>query len=339
MVTETERMGKQGLEEKVYGCIEEHGMIRPGDTVYAAVSGGADSVCLLLLLDEYRRRADFSLKAVHVEHGIRGEESLEDERFVRELCARLQVPLHTAGVDAPGLSGREGLSLEEAARTLRYREFEKLTAGAGGAARVALAHHMEDQAETVLLNLARGTGLKGLGGIQPVRDAYIRPLLEASRQEIEAYLRERSQAWREDATNADTRYARNLVRHRILPVLLEGVNDQAVRHICEAARRAGGAARYLEEQARIFAGDHMHQEGEKVILEIMPLRRQERIIREQVLRLAVHTARGGKGLKDVGAVHIADLDGLLFKPRGKHLDLPGRLKAQRVDKTLVLRVL
>ena len=331
------------LEERVFSFIEGHDMIAETDTVYAAVSGGADSVCLLLLLHTYRARKDFTLRVVHVEHGIRGQESLEDERFVRGLCDELALPLLSFSVDAPGCAGENGLSLEEAARKLRYEAFERLdpagtARGEGGKVRVALAHHREDQAETVLLNLARGTGLRGLGGMQPVRGRYIRPLLDEERSGIEDYLRRNGRTWREDSTNEDVRYARNLIRHRILPVLRGSVNARAVQHICEAADYCSGAASYLETKAQQFAQEHMRTEGGRVILETVPLRQEEGILRTHVLRLAVQTVRQGMGLKDIGAVHISDLDDLVFKPRGKHLDLPGLLKAQRVDKTLVLWV-
>ena len=331
------------LEERVFSFIEGHDMIAETDTVYAAVSGGADSVCLLFLLHAYSARRNFSLRVVHVEHGIRGRESLEDERFVRGLCDELALPLLSFPVDAPRCAEENGLSLEEAARKLRYEAFERLDPAdtarrEGGRVRVALAHHREDQAETVLLNLVRGTGLRGLGGMQPVRGRYIRPLLDEERSGIEDYLRQNELTWREDSTNEDVRYTRNLIRHRILPVLRSSVNARAVQHICEAAGYCAGAAAYLETKAQQFAREHMWTEGGRVIVETVPLRQEERMLRTHVLRLAVQTVRQGMGLKDIGAVHISDLDDLVFKPRGKHLDLPGLLKAQRVDKTLVLWV-
>ena len=328
------------LEMQVFSYMEAHSMIEEGETVCAAVSGGADSVCLLLLLAAYRRRKRFFLQAVHVEHGIRGEESLEDARFVEGLCASLEIPLLVRHVRAAGYADEQGLSLEEAARDLRYQVFsgmaERLKPGVP--VRIALAHHREDQAETVLFNLVRGTGLQGLGGMRPVRDVYIRPLLETGRKEIRAYLEAGGYTWREDSSNADTAYTRNLIRHRILPLLTENVNLQAVSHICEAAGHAADAAAYLDRQAHRFMEQHMREKDGQVILETDPLRREERIIREYVLRAAVAAARGGTGLKDIGAVHIRDLDALIFKPRGKHLDLPGYLKACRVERTLVLGV-
>ena len=335
----------RSLEEQTGACMEEHAMIPEGAHVMAAVSGGADSVCLLILLERWRRKKPFELEAIHVEHGIRGAESLEDARFVQELCGSLGVPLTIRHVNAPETARREKLSLEEAARACRYRAFEE--AAQKHDSRVALAHHREDQAETVLFNLARGAGLAGMSGMRPVRGRYIRPLLTVGRGEIEAFLIQEGAAWREDATNTDLAFSRNVIRHRILPVLTASVNSRSIGHLCEAAQRASDAAEYLEAEAEAFCREYMHAgagaEGSyagamAVTLPVRPLRRKARILREYILRRAVACARGGRGLKDVGAVHISDLDGLLFKPRGKHLDLPGRLKADRAGDTLVLQV-
>ena len=192
--------------------ILENKMINNHSTVLVALSGGADSVCLLLLLNEIKRQCadelDFALEAVHVEHGIRGAESREDERFASDLCERLNIPCHVHSVDVPQYAKSHGLGLEEAARILRYEAFEEEAgrypcepANASdpnqdnrGQVVVAVAHHMEDNAETVLFQMLRGSGAKGLSGMHPVSVkngvTYIRPLLSATRAQIEEYLKE-----------------------------------------------------------------------------------------------------------------------------------------------------
>ena len=187
--------------------ILENKMINNHSTVLVALSGGADSVCLLLVLNEIKRQCadelDFALEAVHVEHGIRGAESREDARFASDLCERLNIPCHVHSVDVPQYAASHGLGLEEAARILRYEAFEKEVATAYAADQkqgnsrqvvVAVAHHMEDNAETVLFQMLRGSGAKGLSGMHPVSVKngviYIRPLLSATRAQIEEYLKE-----------------------------------------------------------------------------------------------------------------------------------------------------
>ncbi len=177
--------------------------------VTAALSGGADSVCLLHCLRECR---DFGLQlsAIHVQHGLRGEESLRDERFCRELCEAWGIPLTVVTVEVPQHTG----SLEEAARECRYAAFAAHTNGY-----VATAHTASDNFETMLFRLVRGTGLRGLAGIPPVRERYLRPLLQVSRAEVETYLREHSIGYVTDSTNLTDDYARNYLRHQAVPLL------------------------------------------------------------------------------------------------------------------------
>ena len=198
--------------EKVKLTIQKHNMLSAGDSVCVALSGGADSVALLLVLYELSTELDFSLTAVHVNHLLRGGESDRDEQFCRDLCARLDVPLQIFREDAAAFSHSLGESVETGARKLRYQIFDSLTAD-----KIATAHNLNDNAETLLFRLARGTGLRGLSGIPAVRDNIIRPLIECGRDEIEAYLVEREQPFVTDSTNLSDDYARNRIRHRIIP--------------------------------------------------------------------------------------------------------------------------
>ena len=233
--------------EKIFQTIEHHRMILPGMRILAGVSGGADSVCLLYALKEYRRRVPFSLKAVHVEHGIRGEESLEDARWVEALCREWEIPCRVVRRSVEQLAKEEKLSLEEAGRKARYDAFEEERL-AWQADRTAVAHNRNDQAETVLFRLARGSGLTGLCGIRPVQGKIIRPLLFLSREEIEGILTERKIGWRTDRTNQETAYTRNRIRLEILPALEEQVNERACEHIASAASRFQEVWEYLQVQ-------------------------------------------------------------------------------------------
>ncbi len=202
--------------DKVKKTISEYDMITGGDAVCCAFSGGADSTALLLCLKELSEELHFSLSAVHINHMLRGEESDRDERFCAEICGKYGIPLEIFRRDAAEYSRSAGMSLETGAREMRYGIFGELIEN-GYAVKIATAHNLNDNAETVLFRLARGTGLKGLCGIPPVRDRFIRPLIECSREEIENFLRKKNENFVTDSTNISDDYARNKIRLRIMP--------------------------------------------------------------------------------------------------------------------------
>ena len=221
-----------------------------GEKLLCAVSGGADSMCLLHLL--WSR--GFDVTAAHFEHGIRGDESLRDAAFVEGWCRANGLPFVLGHGDAPGFAAAHGLSLEEAARELRYQFlFEK--ARELGAKRILTAHNLDDNAETMLFNLTRGGGTAGLCGIPPARGVILRPLLNTSRAEIEAYLKENAVPHVEDSTNKRDDYTRNLLRHRVVPLLRE-INSR----FPEAAARTAKLARQDEDCLNGLAEDFLRQE-------------------------------------------------------------------------------
>src|SRR5438552_12800701 len=182
--------------------LKAHEFVRPGDRVGVAVSGGADSVALLLLLQELHEKLGIVLSVVHFNHKLRGKASDADEVFVAKLAAKHGLEFHSASVDVAKKAKKERANLEDAARRARYDYFRSL-AESGDCGRIAVAHTADDQAETVLAHLFRGTGLAGLGGIHPLAGPVIRPLLNVRRNELRHFLRARKQNWREDATNRD----------------------------------------------------------------------------------------------------------------------------------------
>lgn len=236
------------MVEKVLAYIREHGLLRAGDRVAVAVSGGPDSVALLRLLLELRSELGLVLAVAHFHHGIRGAEADADQKFVAELAHAHSLPLHTASADAPAHAALHGLSLETAARELRYAWFRKLLDD-GEAGRVATGHTLDDQAETVLMRLLRGSGTRGLAGIFPRVEtagegAIVRPLLGVRRREIEEYLGAVGQPWREDQSNRDPQHLRNRIRHQLLPQLERDYNPSLARVLSESAELARAEEEY-----------------------------------------------------------------------------------------------
>jgi len=234
------------MEQKFTKNLRQACALAPGGHVLMAVSGGADSVAMLRLFVSVREDFPLTLSCAHVEHGIRGEDSLEDLAFVGMLCERAHIPLYTAHVDAPGYAKANGCGLEDAARTLRYRFLEQ-TADDIGADVIALAHHALDQAETVLMHAARGSDLRGLCAMRMRRGRLIRPLLCEKPEALRAYLASIGQDWREDATNLDTAYTRNRLRHDVLPAL-EKAAPGAGGALCRLARAAQRDEDYFDAQ-------------------------------------------------------------------------------------------
>ena len=201
--------------KKVLSFIRQHNMLSEGDIAVCGLSGGADSVSLLLSLYELRDELGISVEALHVNHCLRGEESDRDQEFCRDLCKRLGIPFTAVSCDVMGYAKEHSLSCEEAARELRYDIFAKHTIDK----KLATAHNADDNLETVILNLVRGSGLKGISGITPARDNIIRPLLAVSRAEIEEFLKKHDQDYVTDSTNLSDDYTRNRIRHNIIPVM------------------------------------------------------------------------------------------------------------------------
>lgn len=303
-------------------CAREN-LLPENGVVLCALSGGADSVCLLHLLHERGKHQGFTVAAAHFNHQIRPEAG-EDAAFCSDFCRQWKIPFYTRSEDISAYAARKGLTLEEAARERRYA-FLRETAEEIHAAAIATAHNAEDNAETVLLHLLRGTGLKGMGGIAAKSGALIRPLLTTRRSEIEAYLAVHRLPHVEDATNQDTYYTRNYIRHEVLPLLLarnpgivEGLGRSAV-----SFRRDND---YLEQQASGLAAKAVCT-GEEVsilakVLGQAPEALSFRAVQQLVTRLAPETVLSAAHRQAVLALCRSE------NPSG-HADLPEGLVAWR----------
>ena len=228
------------LTDKIRSLVISENMLTSGDCVVCGLSGGADSVCLLLAMKELADEFGITVEALHVNHCLRGAESQRDEDFCRELCIKLNVPFTAVSCDVKGFAEQNSLSTEEAARKLRYGIFTEHSQGK----KLATAHNADDNLETMILNLVRGTALKGLSGIPAVRENIIRPLLNVTRREIEGFLADHKQSFVTDSTNLSDDYTRNKIRHKIVPLISE-INPSA------AVTASRSAAALREENAFI----------------------------------------------------------------------------------------
>ena len=269
----------RGTVKKITDFISAHHLLRPGMKVLCAVSGGADSMCLLYVLNREKDALGITLSAAHYEHGIRGEESERDAAFTGQVCREMGIELVCEHGDVPAFAAEHHLGLEEAARKLRYA-FLNRCADSLGCDVIATAHNLEDNAETVLFHLARGSGLRGLCGIPPKNGRLIRPLLAVSRDEIEAFLNSEGISWVNDSSNGSDCYVRNRLRHNVLPELRR-VNPL----YAEAVLRTSELLRRDEEALSAFAERFIKEYYDGVSLPAKALLEQPFSVASRVVRL------------------------------------------------------
>ncbi|MCI8570995.1 MAG: tRNA lysidine(34) synthetase TilS [Lachnospiraceae bacterium] len=304
---------------KVLNYVKEYQMIEAGDMVVAGISGGADSVCLLFVLLEIRKKIPFTLRAVHVNHKIRPDAS-EDADYVRDLCKRQGVPFHLVEEDVEGRAKEYGISTEEAGRRIRYRAFGEVLGGEKG--KIAVAHNSNDRAETMLFHLFRGTGLAGAGGIRPVNGNVIRPVLCLSRKEIEGWLLERNIPFCHDSTNAQDIYTRNRIRHHILTYAEEEICQGALANMNRTADLLLEAQDYIDrqEKAAIKRCVKTGTGPGRVEIRIPELLKEDVYLRGCILLYCIGQAAGSR--KDITAAHIRSADRLLSGERNGEIHLP-----------------
>ncbi len=306
--------------EKVKDYIEKHRMLSKGDKVVAGLSGGADSVALLHILKELKGVFGIEIVAAHVNHGLRGEEADEDEEFARALCEKWGIGFYHKKADVRGLAAAWRKSEEETGRIVRY-EFFKEVLSQTGAARIATAHHKNDQAETILHNIIRGTGLEGLSGIKPVRDGcFIRPLLCVSRREIEDYLKAEGLTYRTDATNAQLDYTRNRIRNLLIPAL-EEYNPSVVDSIARLGSLALEENEFMTGYSEGLFEKCSVADGQQVDIKLDGFLSCHRAVQRRLVRLAMQEIKSD--LDGISYVHIEDIIDMAAASRtGSRLMLP-----------------
>ncbi len=316
----------QQFQKKIMDIILANRLIEYGEGVVAGISGGPDSVCLIHVLSSLRPELGMKLYAVHINHMLRGEEADADEEYTARLCSELGIPLHVMRTDVAAAAAKMGISVEEAGREIRYREFGSY-AGTVGASKIAVAHNRNDQAETVMLNIIRGTGTRGLCGMEYIRGNIIRPLLSTDRDEIERYCREAGLSPRTDSTNLTGEYTRNKVRLGLFPYINENFGANIVNSLCRLAENAAADRCFMERCAAEAYERVLREKGDgQVSMDIGRLRELDTAILMRVLRLAVIHASGNA--KGVGGVHYQALTELVMKgATGMKAELPRGIRA------------
>ncbi len=316
---------QKNAEKKVEAFIREKDLIQAEDRILIGLSGGADSACLVVLLQELCGSFSAQLGAFHVHHGIRGAEADRDERFSKDLCERLGIPFYAVREDVPGLAKQWKTGLEETGRKVRYEAAERI-AKEEGYTKIAFAHHQKDVAETFLFHLFRGSSITGLTSIPAKRDRIIRPLLCLGRQEIEEYLAERGLLFCEDSTNGETEYTRNKIRHHILTYAETEINAGAVRHVAEAAKELAEVDDFLEERAAAFYELATREPG-ALYFPVGMLDKKHPVLQKRVLHRFICEMAGTE--KDITREHVEAVLGLLYAQSGKQVSLPCGLLAER----------
>lgn len=313
---------------KVSEYVRENHMIEEGDEILAGVSGGADSVCLFFLLKKMQEEIPFHLTVMHVNHNLR-KNADKDEEFVQKLCREYQVPFVKVRVDVPLLIKEKGLSVEEAARIARYDAFVKqayiIEEKRKKTVKLAVAHHENDQAETVLFHLFRGCSLTGLRGMKPVRKednlTLIRPLLCVGREEIVEFIQSQGLSYVTDETNMDNQYSRNRIRNQLLPMAEQFICPKTVGHIAKTAEDIGMIEEFLDSICqREYESVVVVKEKENLRIACLNFDKMHNYLKREILYRAISQLAGVK--KDIARVHIEALMRLFDSQVGSRIDLP-----------------
>ena len=315
------------MYNKVIETIKKFNMLNNGENVVVGLSGGADSCALTHILARLSEKMDLHITAVHINHGIRGEEAERDERSAEEFCRRLNIEFIAYHCDIPSEAAKRGIGEEEAGRLVRYEKFYE-TAGKKNGAKTAVAHNMNDKAETLIMNLCRGAGMKGLAGIKPVSGSIIRPLIFCTRDEIEKYCDDNNIEYCTDSTNLQNEYTRNKIRNILLPWLSENINPAAAMNMANASELLREEEEYLESKAQEQYKKLLKDSGDGFVsLNVDGLASEHSVIRRRVLRIALRSLR--PDMRDFGRKHTESAEDILMGDTGRRISLPGGITVSK----------
>lgn len=315
------------MYNKVIETIKKFNMLNNGENIVVGLSGGADSCALTHILTRLSGKMDLHITAVHINHGIRGEEAERDEKSAEEFCRRLNIEFIAYHCDIPSEAAKRGIGEEEAGRLVRYEKFYE-TAEKKNGAKTAVAHNMNDKAETLIMNLCRGAGMKGLAGIKPVGGSIIRPLIFCTRDEIEKYCDDNNIEYCTDSTNLQNEYTRNKIRNILLPWLSENINPAAGMNMANASELLREEEEYLESKAQEQYKKLLKDSGDGFVsLNADGLASEHSVIRRRVLRIALRSLR--PDMRDFGRKHIENAEDILMGDTGRRISLPGGITVSK----------
>lgn len=324
------------FEERFEEYIEANGLVNRDDNIVLGVSGGADSVCLLYLLSKYAEKVAFSLTVVHVNHMLRKDEAEVDAAFVQTICREMNIRCLVAKCDVRGLSKAAGMSIEEAGRSARYRTFEKV-AESMQQSKIAVAHNYDDNVETILLNMIRGTDLKGFTGMKPFsyreNQIIIRPLLLFTKEEIKEFLEMRKIQYREDTTNKSIDFTRNKIRNKVMPILNE-INPRAATHIYNLSKAVNQVEGYTDWLAAEYFESAVTLSEGKATISLAKIEEADQFIKNKVIYNAIVSVAGQT--KDISRTHIDKAVELIEKQTGRQVSLPYGMIAKKDYYDLVI---
>ena len=315
------------MADKFLTYCKTHNLIQEGDNIVIGVSGGADSMCLLFLLHQIQSKMNLHLTVIHVNHKLRPSADAE-ARYVSEMCEKWSIPFFMYSVDVNKHASEQKQSTEEAGRELRYQLFDDtLQICYEGKGKIAIAHNRNDRAETVLFNLFRGSGLRGLTGINVTRDNIIRPIMYLDRQEIEEILNKNQIHYCIDESNAEDTYTRNRIRNHILNYANENICSQTTMHINDAADLLAETDAYLYKTSGYLYDTYIKRENEAIIIDAEGLSVEEPLLVKYVIMRCLTNLAGSA--KDITATHVHAVEALLDTQVGKMCNLPYGMLAVR----------
>ena len=316
------------MVEKVLADIKDKNLIDKGDTIIVGLSGGPDSVCLLHVLKSIEESMNIMIVAVHVNHMLRGQDSFEDEEYVKNLCKKLNIKLKIEQIDLQNIAKKKKLSIEEAGREERYRIFEK-TAKDLNANKIAVAHNKNDQAETILMNIIRGAGLSGLKGMDIKRGKIIRPLLHIDRLEIEEYCNKYKLEPRTDKTNLESIYTRNKIRLDLIPYINEQFNIDIISKLTKMSEIIKNENDFIEYYTeKLYNKALVKKSDGQIVLNIKIFNSYHKGAKGRILRKAIKETIGF--IKGIESVHIDDIIKLALDGRvGAMIHLPHKIRVEK----------
>ncbi len=322
------------IRNKVLEWIKQKALLPKNGRIVAACSGGPDSLALVDLLHELQDELHIHLCVAHLDHGLRGEASEQDAEFVRNFCVQRGLDCFSGKMDVADAARRCGGSLEETGRRLRYEYLRKVAREIGGAF-IATGHHRDDQAETVLLNIIRGSGARGLGGIRPRQNDIIRPLLCLNREEIHQWCQKRDLHPRFDASNDNTDFRRNRIRHELIPLLCRQYNPALVDTLCRTADVLQAEHEFIQEHANQLLSEMVEESAEGFRLKSKEFLSLAAAVQRAIIRSLLEKLQGD--VLGIGFVHVEQIRELFAKSRGtKYLNLPGRIVARQCYQDLYI---